>query len=151
MLPTVPAQDWASVFRQPFQQIRYIAPVVFGILLLMGLVSWAGGSVDERTPYQILATGMMFFGVANALLSPGTDNVNRYWLRSFASYAALLVVGMLLARLVTGFWPGEVGSYRGILTVLTFCYLVLLSIMSAIRAIVGFAENEKWSQPRKKN
>lgn len=122
------------------------------LFLVMGLgSSVAGSEVNPRFGYQVAATALLLFGVANALFSLGSENINRYWSASFVSYLLLAGLGLVVAKLLTGLWISEAGSYKWIYTVLTFGYLVILSIMSAIRGIVNFAEDEEWSQPRERN
>lgn len=147
----VPHDPWMERIRQPkFQAV--IAAGLMATFLLFGLVSSVSGAEpNERFGYQVAATALLLFGVANALFSLGAESINKYWSASFVSYLLLAGLGLLVARLLTGLWISEAGSYKWIYTVLTFGYLVILSIMSAIRGIVNFAEDEEWSQPRERN
>jgi len=136
--------------RPPFQAA--IGLVVLALFLLFGgALSWANDGSDGRWGYQSAATALMLYGVGNALLSLGTKAVGKYWSISIACYAALAAVAIVFARLYSGYWIDDAGSYRWIFLVLTFGYLVLLSIVSMMRGIVSFAEREEWSQPRQRD
>ena len=121
------------------------------ITLFAGAGLATGADLGERFGYQLAATVLLMFGVANALMSLTTSNVNRYWGASFISYLLLAALGLGVAYLLSGLWISEAGYYRWIYAVLTFGYLALLSIVSMIRGIINFAEHEEWSQPRKRD
>lgn len=146
-----PDARWFAYLKRPPVQ----AGIAAGLLLLLAIVGFAseaaGGSLGDRFGYQLAATMLLMFGVTNALMSLTTDNVNRYWGKSFVSYLLLAGLGLLVAYGLTGYWIADAGSYRWIYSVLTFGYLALLSIVSMIRGIVNFAEREEWSHPRKRN
>ena len=42
----------------------------------------------------------------------------------------------------------EAGSYPWIFIVVSFGYLVFLSLMAVLRTVVDFAQREEWTQPR---
>ena len=147
----VPHDPWMERIRQPRYQAMTAAALML-VFLVLGFGSrLAGAETSERFGYQIAATALLLFGVANALFSLGSDNINKYWSASFVSFLLLAGLGLVVAKVLTGLWISEAGSYKWIYTVLTFGYLVILSIMSAIRGIVNFAEDEEWSQPRERN
>ena len=147
----LPHDDWMDRIRRPRFQAALAAGLMLAFLILGAASSAAGAGMGDRFGYQIAATALLLFGVANALFSLGSANINKYWSESFVSYLLLAGLGLVVAKLLTGLWIGEAGSYKWIYTVLTFGYLVILSIMSAIRGIVNFAEKEEWSQPRERN
>ena len=147
----LPPDPWLQRIRRPRFQALVAAGIMLVFLLFGGVSTMTGAGVGDRFGYQIAATALLLFGVANALFSLGSVNINKYWSESFVSYLLLAGLGLLVARVLTGLWIGEAGSYKWIYTVLTFGYLVILSIMSAIRGIVNFAEKEEWSQPRERN
>ena len=147
----VPHDPWLDRIRKPRFQAMTAAGLML-VFLLFGFVSRASGAEpNPRFGYQIAATALLLFALGNALFSLGSSNINKYWSASFVSFLALAGLGLLVAKLLTGLWISEAGSYKWIYTVLTFGYLVILSIMSAIRGIVNFAEDEEWSQPRERN
>ncbi len=147
----LPHVTWVDRLRQPPYQAAAAGALMIVFLLFGVGSSLAGAGLGPRFGYQIAATALLLFGLSNALLSLGAPNINKYWSRSFVSFVLLAGLGLLVARVLTGLWISEAGSYKWIYTVLTFGYLVILSIMSAIRGIVNFAEDEEWSQPRKRD
>jgi len=146
-----PKNAWFALLKRPHIQAG-LALVALLFFVVLGLVMRAGGGEPgSNWGYQSAATSMMLFGVGNALMSLGAKNVGAYWMRSFLSYILLVGIGLLVAWLYSGLWITEAGSYRWIYMVLTFGYLVLLSIVSMMRGIVQFAEREEWSQPRQRD
>lgn len=144
-------EDWFRKLKHPPTQAA-LAAVVMVVFVGFGLLmSLAGSDLSERWGYQSAATALMIFGVGNALMSLAADNVGKYWSKSFVAYVLLAGLGLLLAWGSSGIWITDAGSYRFIYLVLTFGYLVLLSITSMMRGIVNFAEREEWSQPRRRD
>ncbi len=143
-------ESWFLRLRNPYLQAIVAAAFMLVVILIGGLTLFSGGELSERWAYQTLTTALMIFAVSNALMSLAAPNIGKYWTGSMLSYAALAGLAVLGARLLSGFWIAEAGSYRWIFMVVTFGYGVFLSIMAAIRGIVNFAEGEEWSQPRKR-
>jgi len=134
--------------RNPFFQ----GGIVLGLVLLFNLgvflLSSAGAEFQQRTPWTISATFMMFFAIFNALLSLMEDNMDKYWTRSILSYIGLVGLAGLAAYGISGLTINEAGSYKWIYIVLTFGYLLFLSLISITRKIVEFAQKEEWNHPR---
>jgi hypothetical protein len=153
MKEAAPTDDWFQALKKPHIQAGLGISVILLFLLAGAAFSGAGGESSERWGFQAAATGMLLFGMGNALMSLSADNINKYWLTSFACYAGVVGVGILLAKLQTGFWINEAGagSYKWIFLVLTVGYLVILSIVSAMKNIVNFAEREEWNEPRQRD
>jgi hypothetical protein len=51
-------------------------------------------------------------------------------------------VGGLLAYLISGLSIDEAGSYKWILFIFTFCYILFLSIVRAMKKIVTIAQKQ---------
>src|SRR5690606_17450193 len=101
----------------------------------------------QAMPWVIACSMLLLFGLANAILALMTKESQRYWMYSIFSYAGLFIVLCITARLVSGVNMDDAGSIRWILTVFTFGYLVLLSIVNLIKFFVFLAEK---SDARKK-
>ena len=147
----LPREPWTVLLRRPPYQAGAAAAVMLTFLLLGLGSSLSGAELGPRFGYQIAATALLMFGLGNALLSLGAKSINKYWSSSFVSFLLLAGLGLIVAKVLSGLWISEGGSYKWIYMVLTFGYLVVLSIMSAIRGIVNFAEDEEWSQPRSRD
>lgn len=153
MKEAAPTDDWFIALKKPHIQAGLGLAVIVVFILGGAAFSGVGGETSDRWGYQAAATGMLLFGMGNALMSLGADNINRYWITSFVCYAVVVGVGISLAWLQTGHWitdPGA-GSYKWIFLVLSVGYLVILSIVSAMKNIVNFAEREEWSEPRQRD
>jgi hypothetical protein len=78
-----------------------------------------------------------------------TDHVsNNYWGISIFVYVSLAVLSGLIAYLASNLSVYEAGSYKFIYFVITFGYLVFISIMGFMKKIVAFAQKEVWNQPK---
>ena len=66
-------------------------------------------------------------------------SMNKYWSRSIMAFMGLLVVSGLLATVFSGLSIDEAGSFRWLFVVLTFGYLVFLSIVRLMKKIVDIA------------
>lgn len=101
----------------------------------------------QAMPWVIACAMVLLFGLANAVLSLMASNGQRYWMYSIFSYAGLFIVLCVAARVISGIGMDDVGSIRWVLTVCTFGYLILLSIVNLIKFFVFLAER---SDERKK-
>ena len=90
----------------------------------------------------------MMFAVFNSIISVTAKSGMEYWGKSMTSYTILMVVSGLIAWGISGETIFEAGSFSWIFIVMTFCYLVFISMMNLLRKIVGFAMKEEWNQPR---
>lgn len=134
--------------------IQAVVMVLAGLVFM--LVSWllsvTGISSPGRLfPWSVAASFLLFFAVMNSLLSIQSGNFAKYWGSSMYSFMGLALVSGLLARLFSGIPFAEAGTYRWIFFVVTFCFLVFLSMINFIKRIVTFAEREEWNQPRRRN
>ncbi len=102
-------------------------------------------------PWIISASFLLFFTVLNSLFSLSSDDMNRYWIRSIICYLGLAIVSGALAYLASSVSFDDAGTIRWIFYVLTFVYLVFLSILNFMKKIVAFAEREEWTAPKKRN
>jgi cell division protein FtsW (lipid II flippase) len=128
------------------------AAVVLAAVLLFNvgaiIARAAGLEVEQRFPWTIAASFMLFFAVGNALISILAPDTEKYWSRSIPAYVAVSIFAGLTAYLFSSLGINEAGPYRWIYIVLTIGYLVFLSIISFMKKIVDFAQREEWNQPR---
>jgi len=132
-------------------------PVNQGLMLLTAVLvfnigakafSLSGMDVEQRFPWTIAASFVLFFSAMNSVMSIFTKNLDSYWTRSILSFVGLAGISALLAKLFSQMSMDEAGSYKWIFIVLTFGYLIFLFILSALRRIVDFAQREEWNQPK---
>ena len=142
-----------NLFNPPVQ-----AALTFTLILVVSLGGMAlrpANIVDigPAFPWLAATSFVLFFAVFNAVGSLAVENLNKYWGRSMMSFLALGVASGLLAWALSTMTIDEAGSYRWIFFVVGFGYLVFLSLLGFMRAIVKFAQREEWNAPRirKKN
>ena len=131
------------------------ATVVLGAGLIMTLLAKLIHllgilEVGNRFPWQCAASFLLFFAVFNAIFSLSTKDLNNYRTKSMVRFGGLALLSGLLAWGFSGISITEAGSYSWIFVVLTFGYLVFLSMMGLMKWIVEFAEKEKWQSPRRR-
>jgi beta-lactamase regulating signal transducer with metallopeptidase domain len=120
------------------------------LMLVLQLVKWSGAAVIGNRNFWIIAgTAILTFALFNSVLSLSTKDMNKYWVQSTASYAVLMVACGGLAYLFSAMTINQAGSFRWIFMVLTFGYLLFLSMMRFMRKIVQIAQKEDDSWQRR--
>ncbi len=109
---------------------------------------FAGMDVEQRFPWTIAASFILFFAAGNSIMSLQSENMDKYWTRSILSFIGLAGAAGGFAYLFSSLSMNEAGSYKWIYIVLTIGYLVFLSMIGFMRKIVEFAQREEWNQPR---
>ena len=133
----------------PFVQAAMIFAGMIAVVLLSKLVNSTGWlDVGPKFAWMSAASFMLFFAVFNSVFSLSSTNLNHYWGRSVVAFVVLAAASAGVAYLFSSMSIDEAGSYRWIYIVVTFGYLVFLSIMGAMKAIVEFAQREEWNHPR---
>jgi hypothetical protein len=126
------------------------------ILLTMfafkGLQATNNMDVDPLTFWVISGTGMLVYALFSSIISLSvTGDMNNYWSRSTGSYAVLSVIGGCFAWFFSGLILSEAASIKWIFMVVTFGYLLFLSLMRFMRKVVFLAQQEdnRWMNRRK--
>jgi hypothetical protein len=134
------------------QAIVVLCILSTAMVVLFVLKTTGTMDVDNRAFWVIGGASTLFFGLFNSIISLGASDMNVYWFRSTSSYTVLMVASGCLAFLFSGLKMEEAGSFKFIYMVLTFGYLLFLSIMRFMRKIVQLAqiEDEKWVDRAKK-
>lgn len=134
-------------------------PLQASLALLLGLVfmtipwllSISGVyTMDRLFPWSAAAAFALLFAISNSLISIWAVQSTKYWRESMYSFMALALCSGTAARLFSGIPISEAGTYRWIFIVITFGFLVFLSMVNFMKRIVQFAEREEWNQPRKR-
>ncbi|MFK8161632.1 MAG: hypothetical protein AB8H12_04135 [Lewinella sp.] len=141
-----------SIFEKkidPLYQAAGSLVAVFITILLGAIVSSGTDDlVSNRWPWLCAASFLLFFALFNAIMSATSKNLMKYWGRSIYSFAGLAVGSGLLAWGFSGLSIGQAGSYKWIFFVVTFGYLVFLSMIAFMKQIVEFAQKEEWNRPK---
>ena len=135
-----------SFFEKSFNPILqgvYIFAFAFIIMLIAKILKWTDLADIAGAAFWIIAgTSILLFAMFNSVLSLSTTDMNLYWTRSIPTYAALMVLSATLAYLFSDMTIHEAGTFRWIFMVLTFGYLLFLSMMRFMRKIVHLAQKE---------
>lgn len=141
-----------SVFERaydPLPQALVVFAAVLAVNLGAKLVKLTGLiQVSDRFPWMTATAFLLFFAMLNSIFSLSAKSMMRYWGRSVYCFMGLAVASGMLAWLFSSLSIGDAGSYRWIYVVVTFGYLVFLSIVTFMRNIVDFAQREEWNEPR---
>lgn len=144
--------DNTSIFESkidPLYQAAGSLAAVF-VFILIGTAVGAGTEdlVSSRWPWLCAASFLLFFALFNAIMSATSKDLVKYWGRSIYAFLALAVGSGLLAWGFSGLSIGQAGSYKWIFFVITFGYLVFLSMIAFMKQIVEFAQKEEWNKPK---
>jgi hypothetical protein len=135
----------------PVLQAAMLLAAGFIVMLFSKIIGWIGiFEANQKFPWMTAAAFVFCFAIFNSITSLSAKNLDNYWMKSIASFAGLVVSSGLMAYLFSSLSINEAGSYRWIFIVLTFGYLVFLSILGFMKRIVEFAEKEDWQAPKKR-
>lgn len=144
--------DNTSIFEQKIDPLYQAIGSLLGvfIFILGGALVGAGTEdfVTNRWPWLCSASFLLFFALFNAIMSATSKNLMKYWGRSIYSFLGLAVGSGLLAWAFSGLSISQAGSYKWIFFVVTFGYLVFLSMVGFMKQIVEFAQKEEWNRPK---
>lgn len=139
-----------NIGKPPFQA----ALLFVGGLVLMTVgwvLAWSGvEAIDRLFAWTVAGAFILLFAILNSLMSLKAKHSGKYWGASIYSYMALALCIGTAAWLFSGIPIREAGTYRWIFIVVTFGFLVFLSMVNFMKKIVQFAEREEWNQPRKR-
>lgn len=147
----LPDQSWSFLGKahDPFLQ----AAITGGVMVIFQLAGWMIRAVgpegfSDRLPWIIALAFLLLFAVFNSIFCLASRQSNRYWNRSVIAFLGLGLLGVLIAWGISGNFLTEVGSFRWLYMVVTFCYLVFISIINFMRSIVEYAQKEEWNAPK---
>ncbi len=144
-----PKKSWLYQAYDPYLQAGATALLVLVFMLAGSFMKWAGWMTHSpRYPWLIAASFLWLYAIFNSIFSLSANSINAYWGRAIPAFALLVVVNGGLAWGFSSLPIGQAGSYRWIFFVLSFSYLLLLSIMGFVKRVVEFAEKEEWHHPR---
>lgn len=141
---------FSAPLKPPAQAVLVFA--VSALLMLGGVLLDRIGLMDmERLyPWMIGTSFLLLFGVGNSLMSLQSARPSAYWGASVYSYIGLAAANGLLAWQLSGVKLSDADSYKGIYLVVTFGFLVFISIVNMVRNVIRFAEKEEWNAPKQR-
>ena len=142
-------ESYYKKLENPAMQALAILTGAVGLMLCGWFLTVTNVYPEEPLFAWSIATAfMLLFALLNSLMSLRADSFVRYWGRSMYSYLGLALFTGLAAWLFSGIPLRDAGTYRWIYIVITFGFLVFLSMVNFMKKIVEFAEREEWNQPR---
>ncbi len=144
---------WERLY-QPFGHGVAVFVVAAATMLVSALLRSMG--ILDISPiifWVVWATFLLCFALFNSVLSLNTKlDMNQYWFKSTSIYTALVLSIGALAWLFSGLSLKEAGSFQFIFIVITFGYLLFLSMARFMRKIVELAQKEdnRWQQRSRK-
>ncbi len=133
----------------PIMQAGLVLALILGVTILGKLINAIGiMTISDQFPWTTATSFLLFFAIFNSVISLASKDLNQYWGRSMLSFAVLAAVSAGVAYFFSALSIEEIGPYKWIYFVLTFGYLVFLSILGFMKRIVDFAEREDWQAPR---
>ena len=123
------------------------------IMLLAKIIQWTGiAHISGQAFWIIAGTSILLFALSNSILSLSSKDMDNYWVRSIPTYAAVMIMSSSFAYLFSAMTMQEAGTFKWIFMVLTFGYLLFLSMMRFMRKIVDIAqeEDDNWTKRMKK-
>lgn len=107
-------------------------------------------TISDQFPWTIATSFLLFYAIFNSVISLASKDLNKYWGRSMLCFAVLACSSALVAYFFSALTIDEIGPYKWIYFVLSFGYLVFLSILGFMKRIVDFAEREDWQAPKQR-
>jgi hypothetical protein len=139
-----------SVFEEnipPLRQAMYMSGAAIALMAGGWVVGQTGlMAVEDLFAWSIAAAFMLLFALLNSVLSLNAVSFAKYWGASMYSYLLVAGANGLAAWGFSGIPLQEAGTYRAIFIVVTFGFLVFLSLVNFIKQIVQFAEREEWNR-----
>ncbi len=123
----------------PFIQAGFVFALILVFLLLGKLGELIGMGSDETYGWLVSCSMLLFFALFNAVLSISATNRNTYWLHSVLAYVGLAALGGCVAWLYDGLTMNEAGAIKWLYFVITFGWLLFLSIVRAMKRVVNLA------------
>ena len=123
------------------------------IMLLAKIIQWTGiAHISGQAFWIIAGTSILLFALSNSILSLSSKDMDNYWVRSIPTYAVVMIMSSSFAYLFSAMTMQEAGTFKWIFMVLTFGYLLFLSMMRFMRKIVDIAqqEDDNWTKRMKK-
>jgi hypothetical protein len=143
-----------SYYKKLDNPVVQAAVILAGAVVLMAFTRILDATgllaADPLFPWSVAAAFMLLFALLNSLMSLRADSIYKYWAPSMYSYLGLALCTGLAAWVFSGIPLRDAGTYRWIYIVVTFGFLIFLSMVNFMKKIVQFAEREEWNQPRKR-
>jgi hypothetical protein len=113
---------------------------VFGVKLKG--IQYFGFAIEDLFYWQIAVSLLLFFAVACSTVSLKSDNSKLNWGQSMISFIVVAFISGFCAYFFSSIHIYDAGSYFWLYKVVTFGFMVFLSIVGLIKKVVEFAQVE---------
>ncbi|GLR16305.1 hypothetical protein [Portibacter lacus] len=131
-----------SILKQdisPFKQAAYVIAAIVVLNLLVFIGEKSGMNLGETIHWEISLTLLLFFALMNAVYFLNAEEKGKYWSYSISSYIVVAAISIFISNFMSGFGINDSGSLKWIYFIFSFCYLLFISIIGAMRRIVEIA------------
>lgn len=139
---------YRDIVKPPVQAVTLYLIALCCMLIFWGIGLGGIFPMGKLFPWAISAAFLLMFAMMNSLICLRVEGFQKYWTASMFSYLGLMLVLGGTAWLLSGVTLNKAESYRWIFIVVSFGFLVFLSMINFMKKIVKFAEQEDWTQPR---
>lgn len=148
-MSSAPRKSWLYRAYNPYLQAGATLGLTLAFMLAGSFMKWAGWMLHSPNYSWLIAAAFLWlYAIFNSIFSLSANNIHAYWGKAIPAYTLLALFNALLAWGFSSVPIARAGSYRWIYFVLSFSYLLLLSIMATVKRLVEFAEKEEWHHPR---
>jgi len=123
----------------PFLQAGFVLALMIAFQLFGKIANLCGFEFEATFPWLVSCALLLFFALANAVLSLSANSPNTYWWKSILSYVVLAGTGILLATFFSGLTMYEAGAIKWLYFVISFGYLCFISIVNMMKTVVNIA------------
>jgi hypothetical protein len=132
----------------PKQALYILAGAMFFMLGGMALSKMDILTPNKLFPWEVATGASLLFGIFNSVMSLNAKSFAKYWGASIYSFLGLALVNGLAAWGISGVAINDAESFKFIYLVVTFGFLVFISMVNIMKKIIEFAQKEEWNSPR---
>lgn len=141
-----------NVFKNNAKDPAIQAIIVYCCNLMIVLIAYIIGVFTEdlvsQRFYWLTSTAfLLFFAVFNSVSSLAFEDGIKFWGRSMYSFMGLAIVSGITAWLFSGINIFDAGSYSWLFKVITFVFIIFMTLVRTMKIIVEFAQKEEWNSP----
>lgn len=131
-----------SLFNKQIQPIRQAIVAVGALVIIMPLSMVFIGDGNTIYYWEIAFAILMCFSLFNAIFSIPFLKRTLYFRNSIFCYVGVATISGLLAFWFSGISLEQSGSFKWLYIVFTFSYLLIISIVNAMRKIIEIAKKQ---------
>ena len=133
-------------FRDPFLMAAGLLFVFLLIFFIHYVYFWVySESMDMLLMWMYMMAANLVFAIFSTINLLYAEDTARYYYKTLMAFAVLVIVGVLLATLISGQGIMELSIYRKVLIFVIIAFLAFLSIASLIKRL------EEWSKSNDQN